>query len=492
MKKALSLKNLWDSAPPCVRSTVGRCLSTLPLGLLLGKAFRESVQFAEKAQYWTVEQSRDYQIKKIKAVLTLAYEKSSYYRKVFENVGFEPGDLKTLEDFRRLPIIDRNTIREYLPQLCTASINDSRVDYATTGGTGGSPLAFYLTRNRSASEYAYLTTSWKRIGYNLGMPLAVFRGRIVPPDRDGFYHEYDPLLKYHYYSNFHMTDDNIRKYIEHVSTLGPCFLHIYPSSGQALARFIRRNKLRPPTNIRGIIAESEIVYPEQRRLIEEVFDCRLFSLYGHSEKLILACECEHSNDYHVWPTYGYFELLDSQGNSVNVPGQRGEIVGTGFISDIVPFIRYRTGDFATYIGDHCSSCGRHHLIIRDIQGHRVQEMLIASDGSEISWTAMNMHDDTFDHVRQFQFYQDTPGRGILKIVPAINFDQADSLRIRVNLQKKFAGRFDFTIELCKEIPLSTRGKAIYVDQRITSRLSHVFRPEDQITQEPECCSNTLL
>lgn len=489
MKKALSLKNLWDSTPQCLRSTVGRGLGALPLGLLLGKTFRKNVEFIQEAQYWTPEQIWDYHIKKLKALLTLAYEKSPYYRKAFRDIGFEPGDLRTLDDFRRLPLIDRTTIRDYLPQLCTGSVNDSRVDYATTGGTGGAPLAFYLTRNRSAVEYAYLTTSWKRIGYYLGLPLAVFRGRTVPPDRDGFRHQYDPLLKYHYYSNFHMTDAAMREYLEHLATLGRCFLHIYPSSGQTLARFIRRNKLRPPANVRGIIAESEIVYPEQRLLIEETFGARLFSLYGHSEKLVLACECEQSNDYHVWPTYGYFELLDSEGRPVTTPGGRGEIVGTGFISTIVPFIRYRTGDFATYVGDHCSACGRYHPLIRDIRGHRVQEMLVMGDGSEISWTAMNMHDDTFDHVRQFQFYQDTPGRGILKIVPSINFTQADSSRIRTNLQKKFAGRFDFTIELCAEIPLSPRGKAIFVDQRITNRSAQAACPEDQGLNAPDCCSN---
>jgi phenylacetate-CoA ligase len=481
MKKALSLKNLWDACPEYLRTTVGRALGVLPLGLLLGKSFRRNVAFAEQSQFWDKKQIRHYQIEKLKAVLSLAYEKSIYYRNVFRAVGFEPGDFKTLEDIRQLPLIDRNTVRDHLSQMCTGSVDDPRIDYAATGGTGGEPLSFYLNRDRSAVEYAYLTTSWRRVGYSLGMPLAVFRGRTVQPKRDGFYHCYDPLLRYHYYSNFHMTDDNMRKYLEHVAKIGPCFLHVYPSSAYAIARFIRRTGISPPANIRGLIAESEIVYPEQRTLIEETFHARLFSLYGHSEKLVLACGCEYSNDYHVWPTYGYFELVDSQGDSITTPGQRGEIVGTGFISTIVPFIRYRTGDYATYVGDHCSRCGRQHPIICDIRGHRVQEMLIADDGSEISWTAMNMHDDTFDRVRQFQFYQDTPGKGILKIVPSTNYDQADSLRIYHNLQKKFGGRFNFTIELCSEIQLSPRGKNIYVDQRIKTSVE----PDSPLTLQEQ-------
>ena len=202
-------------------------------------------------------------------------------------------------------------------------------------------------------------------------------------------------------------------------------------------------------------------------MVEDVFKCRLFSCYGQSEKLVLGAGCEKSDDYHVWPTYGYFELLDKDGNTVATPGQEGEIVGTGFIHTVMPFIRYRTGDMATYVGDHCEACGREHPVIRDIRGHRTQEVLITSDGSEISWTALNMHDDTFANVRQFQFMQETPGKAILRIVPSEGFNKKDINRIQMRMSTKLNGRLKFSIAKVKEIALSARGKAIYVDQRIS-------------------------
>jgi phenylacetate-CoA ligase len=179
----------------------------------------------------------------------------------------------------------------------------------------------------------------------------------------------------------------------------------------------------------------------------------------------LAAECEHSVDYHVWPTYGYFELLDDAGRPVTTPGQQGEIVGTGFINTVMPFIRYRTGDWATYVGDRCPACGREHLVIRDIRGHRTQQVLIAANESEISWTALNMHEDTFLRVRQFRFVQETPGRAVLRIVPANGFSEKDAERIQRNLGHRPDGQLTFAIELVKAIHLSRRGKAIYVDQR---------------------------
>jgi phenylacetate-CoA ligase len=263
-----------------------------------------------------------------------------------------------------------------------------------------------------------------------------------------------------------MSDENLERYLKHMAAIGPCYLHVYPSTVTALARFILRSGVNAPENIKGILAESEIVYPEQRKLVEEVFGCRYLSSYGQTEKVVLAVGCEHSNDYHIWPTYGYFELLDDDGNPVTTPGERGEIVGTGFINTVMPFIRYRTGDRATYVGDRCEACGREHTLIRDIRGHRTQEVLIAADGSEISWTALNMHDDTFARIRQFQFLQEEPGHAVLRVVPTNGFGEHDVDRIQRNLGRKLDNQLAFTIELTDAIPLSTRGKAIYVDQRI--------------------------
>ena len=466
MKRAFSRKNVWEHLPSAVKIAVGALLSVVPQPHLIGRNFRTHLGFIQQTQWWSAEQIHEYQLAALRRICSLAYEKTAYYRRTFSTVGFDPRALSRLEDLRPLPTIDRATLREHLQEMCTTSPQATNVDYTSTGGTSGIPLGFYIGASRSQTEYAYLAASWQRTGFKLGMPLAVFRGRTVLQDHAGLYHEYDPLLRNHFYSNFHMTDENMQRYIQHIRNIGPCFLHVYPSSLTTLARFLRRSGTTPPTNIQGMIAESEILYPEQRRLIESTFGRRLFSCYGLTEKVVAAAECEHSTNYHVWPTYGFFELLDDAGNSITDPGKRGEIVGTGFINEIVPFIRYRTGDYATYVSDMCKACGRAHPIITDIQGHRIQESLVASDGALITWTALNMHDDTFSNVRQFQFYQDTPGCAVLRIVPAQGYNASDMGRIQARLQRKFDQRMTLTFEAVEAIPLSRSGKAIYVDQHI--------------------------
>lgn len=458
--------SLWQRLPVRLKSALARPIAAVPIKTLLGPSFHNRSRFVRRAGRWPRQRAQAYQLAEIRRICRLAYEQTDFYRRTFSQAGLDPCGILDFDDLQRLPTIDRDTLRVSIDEMRTVSPHARGVERVSTGGSSGRPVQFYIGVDRSGIEYAYLVASWQRAGYRLGIPMAVFRGRVVPEDNHGLRHEYDPLLRHHYYSVFHMTDENMQRYLEHVAGIGPCFLHVYPSSVTALARFIRRAGIEPPPNIRGIISESEIVYPSQRRMVQDVFGCRYFSCFGHTEKLILAAQCEHSTDYHVWPTYGYFELLDEDGRPVTTPGQRGEIVGTGFINTVVPFIRYRTGDFATYVADRCAACGREHTLIRDIRGHRIQEALIAVDGVEIAWTALNMHDDTFVRVRQFQFRQDTAGRAVLRVVAAQGFSEEDVTRIRRNLGRKLDGRLELTIELVDGIPLSPRGKAIYVDQRI--------------------------
>lgn len=464
--KALTKKNLWEATPPVLKRTVGRVLGLIPPATLLGARFREMQRFVADADRWSAEQAREYQLTQLRRIVTLAHEKCPYYQRTFRDVGFAPGDLKSLSDLSRLPFIHKDIIREHAEDLATQPLGGSGMDYVSTGGSSGAPLRFYIDANRSATEFAYLTAGWERIGYQLTTPQAVFRGQEVTPDRDGLRHLYDPVLRRHYYSNFHMNDAAMERYVDHLRTLGTCFLHVYPSSITMLTRFLKRTKQSPPGNVKGILAGSENVLPDERQLVEAFWQVPYHTWYGHSEKLVLAAECEHATDYHVWPTYGYCELIDEQGQPCRQPGQRGEIVGTGFINTVMPFIRYRTGDYATYVGERCDACGREQMLIKQIEGRQSSGAIVASDGALVSPTALNVHDDTFEGVLQYQFYQDTIGEVTIRIVPAGDFSDPDRERILTRLNGQFAGRVKLTMELCDTIPLTHRGKAVWIVQKL--------------------------
>lgn len=453
-----SRKSLWETLPPPARAMAGSVLGRLPLDRLLGKRFRATRDFLRTAQWWSREENDAYQLEQLKRTVGYARSSSPYFRELFRQVGFEPGSMVSSSDIRALPTMDKATVLDNLDQIMTCSPTSAGVDYVSTGGTSGAPLAFYAPVGRSAVEYAYLTASWERAGYAVGDPMAVLRGRAVAPDADGLRHEHDPLLRNHYYSNFHLNESNASLYLAHIETLGPCVLHAYPSAACNLAKVALQSPGRAPMNIKAVLLESENLFHDQRELIRQAFGVYPFSSYGHSEKLVLAAGCERNGNYHVWPTYGYFELLDEAGEPVTTPGQRGEIVGTGFINTVVPMIRYRTGDYAIYGGDRCEECGRNHSILLGIEGRWPQGNLMAADGGAISMTALNMHDDCMRLVLEYQFVQDKPGIARMLVKTGAGWTEDERKRVEKLVNCRLQGQVLISVDTVSDVIRTAVGK----------------------------------
>ncbi len=77
-----------------------------------------------------------------------------------------------------------------------------------------------------------------------------------------------------------------------------------------------------------------------------------------------------------------------------------------------------------------------------------------------------MHDETFDNVRQFQFYQDTPGKLILKISTNQKFSNKDFQRIYDSLKFKLGDDTELEIEIVKQIPRTRSGKLRFLEQKL--------------------------
>jgi len=465
VKKAFSKKNLWDNTPAGLKAIIGAGLSVLPLSYLLGGQFRRWHQIAKDADRWDAERIREYQLAQLRRVLTLAYEKTEYYRQTFRSVGFQPGDFKRLEDLERLPTIDKVTVRENWERMLTRPVSDPSIDLVATGGTSGEPMKFYMSSSRHGPEFGHLTACWSRVGYQPGDVFAVLRGRVITKPTDGMYYQYDPLFRYHYYSTFHMSPADLRAYLGHMNRIQPKFLHAYPSSLFALLEFATSEGLALPKSLRALLFESEALFPHQRALFQNKLGVRTFSCYGHSEKLVMAAQCESSEEYHVAPTYGYCEVLDEKAAPVS-SGENGELTGTGFINEVMPFIRYRTGDGVTRGGDRCDKCGRHHMLLKEIQGRWGQEFLVSRDGRTlISMTSLNLHDDTFDGVTRFQFQQSEPGKVVLKLVTTKTGAAKEAGRFYRHFEPKLAHAIDLQVQFVDEIPLTRMGKQPMIDQR---------------------------
>ncbi|MFZ1682957.1 MAG: phenylacetate--CoA ligase family protein, partial [Candidatus Zixiibacteriota bacterium] len=226
-----------------------------------------------------------------------------------------------------------------------------------------------------------------------------------------------------------------------------------------------REKLGPIPSVKAILCGSENLYSFQRQLIQNIFQCRVYSWYGHSEKAVLAGECENTEQYHVFPEYGIAELIDNSDAPAANENDLGEIVGTSLHNFAFPMIRYRTMDLAR-LGPKSCACGRNHMLIKSVEG-RLQELIVSGTGRYVSMTAINMHTDVFDNVRQFQFYQENPGQVTFNIVRKPTYTDSDTGRIRHELANKLGEDFGLTISFVDDIPRTATGKYRFAIQRLS-------------------------
>jgi phenylacetate-CoA ligase len=189
--------------------------------------------------------------------------------------------------------------------------------------------------------------------------------------------------------------------------------------------------------------------------------------YGLSEKVAFATEVVGRPDaYEFNPIYGLAELVNDKGQIVTEPGQRGKIVGTGFISVGMPFIRYDTEDEAT-LEQAPSPENGYVLTVRDIGSRWRQEFLVSTNGALVSIAAINIHSQAYRSVREFQFYQDEPGRALLRVILADGATGAHAEVFADEIRKKIAGSIDIAVELTDRIDATQRGKRKFIDQRIS-------------------------
>ncbi|MGZ4848638.1 MAG: phenylacetate--CoA ligase family protein [Halobacteriota archaeon] len=430
-------------------------------------------KFLQKSQWWSAAEIETFQLRQLKQLLTHAYNNVPYYRSVFSEQGLQPNDIRDLTDLERLPILTKETARDNLHALKARNFSAQDLEYVGTSATTGMTLRFYYERGTSrARELAFVRSAWGRVGYRFIDKCATLRGDVISSHGTSKLDEKKLLGRLLVLSSVSMTAESLPRYIQLIRKFKPRYIWGYPSSISILAQFMLDNNVEHFLTVRAILCGSENLFEWQRRLLEEVFQCRVFSWYGQSELAAFASECEVSHLYHVFPEYGVFELVDKTDRPITQAGEVGEIVATGFNNAAVPFIRYRTGDLAQYADATCE-CGRHHALLRRIEG-RANEFVVDRTGREVPLNAIWTNDrvffsSDFDGVRQFQFFQDKPGEVILNIVPGKDYGKGDSAQMFAALVERLGSEMDLEVRLVNHIPRSEAGKHRWLIQKLTVR-----------------------
>ena len=262
-------------------------------------------------------------------------------------------------------------------------------------------------------------------------------------------------------SGYDLTKENVYLFARLIRHYKLKTIHAYPSL------FYRFSKLLEDAggDTKGLFdfiwLSSEMLHPNQRTYLEKCYGKNIYIHYGQSEQVVYASPCKGSNNYHIYPQYGFTEILDEDDKEV-AQNEAGQIIGTSFLNWVTPLIRYKTGDIAIKGNSFCKFCNRAYLTMKEIQG-REQDFIVDKENTKITVVALNMHDDIFDDLLEFQFEQKEAGIIIFNYIPrkgTLNKAEADELvkRLKDKLRNfdillNQVERFDFTVSGKKKMTI---------------------------------------
>jgi len=453
-----------------VQSLITSTVRLMPLPFhriaVINGTYRRTLHLLRAAETWDAEQVRAWQLDRVRRTLIHAASQVPYYRTAWRHHNFDPTQLRRLDELRHLPTVDKATIKRQ-PVLFEAS--GTRAWYSVPGHTGGStsePMRFLLSRWQRYAEKAFFSYIWGRYGYRLGDRCVLLKGDKVAQPQRGIYWRFDPVYNYLRCDSDYASDPSVLPaYDRAMREFDAAALFGYPSSLYQLALNYRRCGLEAP-RFPLLLLASENTYPEQIEVLREVFRCdQVFYHYGHSEYAGLAWKHRDRDSLGFVPFYGYAELLDEDGTPVTRPGDRGEIVVTGY-GDSMPFIRYRTSDYATLSDYRPDDFMRSYLSVERIEG-RLQEFIVTRDHRLVSICTMGAaHFDEFHYFLETQYRQRQPGRLTLNVRTEGQLDPAVAERVRHTVERKLEHSVDVEVRQVDQIHRPASGKKLMIRQEL--------------------------
>ncbi|HQA03689.1 MAG TPA: phenylacetate--CoA ligase [Thermodesulfovibrio thiophilus] len=318
------------------------------------------------------EQLRALQLERLKQTVKRAYERVSYYKKIFDEIGLTPEDVRTLDDIKNIPFTSKADLREVYPFGIFASPLRDIIEIHMSSGTTGKPVVAGYTRHDieiwsevTARALTMAGTTKDDIiqncyGYGLftggfGVHYGAQKiGATVVPASAG----------------------NTRKQIEIMRDFGTTILTCTPSYALYLAEVAQEIGIPPTTlKLKAGSFGAEMWTEQMRNEIEKRFNINAFNIYGLTEIIGpgVAHECIEKKGLHVFEDHFFMEVIHPDTGDPVPDGKRGELVLTTLTREGMPMLRFRTKDVTSIIKEKCS-CGRTFVKIERIRG-RTDDMI---------------------------------------------------------------------------------------------------------------------
>ncbi len=418
-------------------------------------AFTPYLRSLESSQWLSPQQIRTLQNAKLQRLIRHVYEHTDFYRRVMDERGLTPDDIRTTDDLVKLPIIDKKVIsRHYDAALRDQSTPRERLIHASSSGSTGEILQYWTTKEQKAKKWAGLYRFWELAGYDFGKRYATFT---VSANRGFSNHPILSklewrMLRHLWLPMIEITDENLAEYARRIAAFKPVILRSYASTVYFLARYMNRNGLTTP--VPAVITTGETLTPFMRETVEKAFaPGRVFNEYG-ADGMQIAGECDAHAGMHINAETVFVEVI-RDGKRV-ADGEIGELTLTNLEATATPFIRYNIHDVGAMTWEPCA-CGRGLPRLSHLEG-RLTDLFATHDGR---WLSVHHFTGFFGHfpqVEAFQVIQHDVDDVEVKLVTNAEFTHRHEQMVREALADYLGETIRLTLTYVDEIPTTPAGK----------------------------------
>ena len=314
------------------------------------------------------------QLRRLQTTLSRVYATVPFYRKKFDEAGMLPGDVKSLDDLKRLPFTVKQDLRDNYPFGMFAVPMENVVRIHASSGTTGKPTVVGYTARDIDTWAELIARSLASAGASRGDIIHNAYGYGLFTGGLGVHYGAEKLGA----SVIPVSGGNTKRQVIIMKDFSPTILTCTPSYALHLAEAaedegVSFRDLKFKSGIFGAEPWSE----DMRHEIESKLGLTAIDIYGLSEIIGpgVSIEChEAQQGLHIFEDHFIPEIIDPQTGDVLPYGETGELVITSLTKEAFPVIRYRTRDITSLNVEPCI-CGRTHVRMDKVSG-RTDDMLI--------------------------------------------------------------------------------------------------------------------
>jgi phenylacetate-CoA ligase len=429
----------------------------------------KSLKDLKKSQWLPGTEIKKIQWEKLEKLLRYSNNNVPYYQNLFKNLRINVEDGISLENFQKIPPIDKGIITKNKEELRSAEYKSTDLLLDTTSGSTGKKFEFYRDKIGPKRDKYYRdsillrNTEWTDVNpfdkkaQLWGSQMDISNVKKIQGKLFNFI--FPTMLL----SSYEMTKEMMNLYVNKINKYKPKSIIGYASALYLFAQHLEMNNITIP-GIKGIICSAESLFQQQREIIEKNFSCKVFNRYGCREFGLIAQECKEHNGLHINDEHTFIEVLDKDGNNCK-PGELGEIVVTDLDNYGFPFIRYKIGDIGILTDRKCN-CGRGLSLFEKIEG-RVFDIIVGTNGNHLTgtfWTILLRN--YIKGVIQFQIIQERYGEININLKVDKTFTEKEKNKLLKRVHEKCGEEMKINIQLVKEISLTESGKYRFIISKI--------------------------